>query len=351
MAARSPLGDSLACLRRQAAVASAIIGAACGGGQVQSAASPVGTVACGAAPFAAPGIDSAVVVVTSQVALTKTPRATTFGETFVFALIGERPDFMDCRGRSLGAASYIAREGGSSTINLDPVDPGARPRLTVLSASETRARDLVDAGFDLLITDSPSLATYAANRPDAISIPLGYDRTWAVALPRPGALAIDSTLSFRESVARDVVRSDARPATAPFWWSDLAGCPTTPRPLGAARGSSRIVYSLDDPVAKALAERVVALANAGVTSAGLAPNAFASALRAANELAYVLPLERSAHDRCQQVDNLLAKADWLGGAGSVVPLIDTRLRAVARRGRLNLIYTRDSSITIIPTSP
>jgi hypothetical protein len=84
---------------------------------------------------------------------------------------------------------------------------------------------------------------------------------------------------------------------------------------------------------------------------GLAPNAFPSALRAGNELAYVFPLGRSAHDRCQHVDDLLSKADWLGTPGSIFPLIDTRLHAVARRNRLNLIYTRDSSITIVPTSP
>jgi hypothetical protein len=290
--------------------------------------------------------------VTSPIDLANAPRATTFGETFVFGLTRAGADSTDCRGNALGAASYQARAAGPSTIALDPARPDVRPRITVLTASETRARDLADAGADLVITDSPALATYAAGRPDAISIPLGYDRTWVVAFPRLGALAIDTSLTFRESLSRDVVRADARAAAGPFWWSDLAGCPTTtPRPANPGRGTSRIVYSLAEPVAKALAERVVALSGNGVTAAGLAPNAFKSALRAGNELAYALPLERSARDRCRQVSDLLASADWLGGAGSVVPLVDTRLRAVARRGRLNLVFTRDSAITIIPSSP
>jgi hypothetical protein len=292
-----------------------------------------------------------VVVLTSPVDLTNAPRAKTFGEILVFGLIGEGRNLLDCRGIALGAASYTARRTGASTITLDPVKPGTLPRLAVLTASETRARDLADAGVDLLVTDSPSLATYAATRPDAISIPLGYDQTWVIALPRPGTLAIDSTGAFRETLARDVVRSDARAAAGPFWWHEVTGCSTTPRSVPTTRGTSRIVYSLDEPVAKALAERLVALAGTGVTVSGLTPNAFKSALQAGNELAYVLPLERSTHDRCRSVEGLLSDAAWLGTTGSIIPLVETRRRAVARRGRLNLVFTRDSSITIIPTSP
>jgi hypothetical protein len=290
-------------------------------------------------------------VLTSPVDLTNAPRATTFGEIFVFGLVGEGRNLMDCRGNALGAASYTARGAGPSRITLDPFRPGTLPRLTVLIATETRARDLADAGVDLLITDSPSLATYAATRPDGISIPLGYNQTWVIALPRQGTLAIDSTGAFRQSLARDVVRADARPAAGPYWWGDATACSTTPSPVAAGRGTSRVVYSLGDPVAKALAERVVALAGNGVTVSGLAPSAFKSALQAGNELAYVLPLERSTHDRCRSVDDLLSNAGWLGTPGSIIPLVETRLRAVARRGRLNLVFTRDSSITIIPTSP
>lgn len=344
-------GGQVARLTRHASVASMIVAAACQGGRVHSSTTPAGAMPCAAAPSPTTSIDSAVVVVTSPVDLINAPRATTFGETFVFGLTREAAASMDCRGHALGVGLYVARTTGPSTITLDPAKPELRPRLTVITASETRARDLADAGVDLLITDSPTLATYAANRPDAISIPLGYDRTWVIALPRPGTLAIDSGLTFRESLARDVVRADARAAATPFWWLDLTGCSATPRPSSTSRGTSRIVYSVDDPVAKSLAERVVALAGTGVTASSLAPNAFSTALRSGTELAYVLPLERSAHDRCQHVDDLLSKADWLGTPGSIVPLIDTRLRAVARRGRLNLIYTQDSSITIVPTTP
>jgi hypothetical protein len=354
-AIRGQGGGQGARLTRHASVASIVVAAACQGGRVHSSTTPAGAVPCAAAPSPTTSIDSAVVVVTSPVDLTNAPRATTFGETFIFGLTTERGDLTDCRGNALGivgvSAPYVARAVGSTTIILDPAKPEIRPHITVISATETRARDLADAGVDLLITDSPSLATYVAKGPDAISIPLAYDRTWIVALPRPGQFAIDSAQTFRESLTRDVVPADARVAAGPIWWRDATGCAATARPVAAGGGTSRIVYSLNEPVGKALAERIVALAASGVTASGLAPNVFKAALRAGNDLAYVVPLARSGDDRCHHVDDLLSRADWLGTPGSIVPLIDTRLRAVARRNRLNLLYTRDSSITIVPRLP
>jgi hypothetical protein len=48
------------------------------------------------------------------------------------------------------------------------------------------------------------------------------------------------------------------------------------------------------------------------------------------------------------MQRLLASASWLGASGAVLPLIDTRLRAVVRRGRLNVGFTWDSTVTVLP---
>jgi hypothetical protein len=222
--------------------------------------------------------------------------------------------------------------------------------MLVRSANDARARDLVDEGIDLLITDSPALANYAASRPDAISIPLGWDKTWAAAIPRPGAIAIDSTNTFRAGLARDVVRADARATNGPFWWNDRGSCMWSPK-SPAARRTSRVVYARDEPVAKGLAERIVALAGNGATAVGLMPDAFRMAVTSGDDLAYMVPLVRASHDRCRDLDRLASLADWIGAPGTIVPLIDTRLRAVARRDRLNLVFTADSAITVVPSTP
>jgi hypothetical protein len=298
-------------------------------------------------------LDSATIVVTSPVAVRNAPRATTWGEQFVFRFLADTGTRLDCRRRPITevAGPYRARDVGRSTLLLEPV-PGARgPRLTIHSATEASARDLVDAGVDLLVTDSPALATYAGNRGDVTSVPLGWERTWVFATPR-SELSIDSSAAFRVGLARDAVRADARPAAGPYWWADTTACNAPPvrSPL-ASVGTSRVVYPRDEAVGRALAERLVAVLGGRATAAGLAPNAFQSALGSGSEMAYVTSLPRTTLDRCRTITELLAGASWIGARGAITPLIDTRLRAVVRRSRLNLDYTWDSTIVIVPARP
>lgn len=298
--------------------------------------------------------DSASIVVTSPVDIRNAPRATTWGEQFVFRFLPDTVTRLDCRRRPMteAAGPYRARDGGRSTLLLDPVPGGRGPRLTIHSATEAHARDLVDAGADLLLTDSPALATYAATRGDVISVPLGWDRTWVFATPR-SEVSIDSSAAFRVGLARDAVRADARAAEGPYWWTDTTGCsaPTVRSPL-ASTGTSRIVYPRDEAVGRALAERLVAILGGRATAVGLAPNAFQAALIAGGEMAYVMPLQRLTVDRCRAVNELLlASGSWLGVQGAITPLIDTRLRAVVRRGRLNVDFAWDSSLVVVPARP
>lgn len=298
-------------------------------------------------------VDSASVVVTSPVNLQNAPRPTTWGERFVFDLTDTTAARLDCRGRPVtdAAGPYRVRDVGRSTLQLEPVAGARGPRLTIHLATETSARDLVDAGVDLLVTDSPPLATYAATRGNVMSVPLGWDRTWVVATPR-GPLAIDSAVAFRAGLARDVVRADARASEGPRWWSDTTGCRTTTvRSAIAATGPSRVVYPGDEAVARALAERLVAVLGGRATALGLAPNAFTSARLSGSEMAYVFPLRRMTIDRCQSMNELLDRAWWLGGRGAIMALIDTRLHAVVRRDRLNLTFTWDSTVAIAPARP
>lgn len=173
-------------------------------------------------------------------------------------------------------------------------------------------------------------------------------------------------LSFREALARDAVRAEARGARSPFWWEDVNACrvnvpPGTSRAVsGAESGRRRIVYNRDDPAARDLAERMVALAvstgsdvqpsdalsflrfelfeaDAGLVAAGLRPEEFAAALDAGDESAYLLALPRRVLDPCQQVQALVAAAGWLAASELelspvLVPLVDTRSRAIVRRG-------------------
>jgi hypothetical protein len=279
----------------------------------------------------------------------------------------------------MGTGSFRVRDVGTTlppsdtphrpTFVLEPVGGSTAPRLTIHSSTESDARDLIDAGVELLLTESPALTTYASTRPDATSVPLAWSRTWVIVSHSGVALAPDSaasvdvimprTLAFRAGLARDAVRADARPAEGPFWWNDVRGCGVAPpRANGTPSRSvpSRVAYPRDEPVARALAERIVALAastptggrdsavallapavaeaGARATTVGLEPNAFASALRDGSELAFVLPLDRASLSRCLDL------------RGAIAPLIDTRLTAVVKRDRIGLTAMWDSMVVV-----
>jgi hypothetical protein len=335
-------------LRSSVVAISTLVTSACGGPRAPAPADLPAGDTCVLGTVSSPA-DSASVVLTSPVDVRNAPHATTWGERFVFDL-ADTAARRDCHGRPVNDAAgpYRIRDLGSSTLLLEPIGGARGPRLTIHSATETSVRDLVDTGVDLLLTDSPALATYAATRGDVTSMPLGWDRTWVVATPR-GSLAIDSSVAFRSGLARDVVRADARASEGPHWWSDTTGCGTpTVRSALASSGTSRVVYPRDEPVGRALAERLVAVLGGRATAAGLAPNTFTSALVSGSELAYVFPLRRMTLDRCQSMHELFGSAAWLGSRGAITPLIDTRLRAVAKRDRLNLTFTWDSTVAIAP---
>jgi hypothetical protein len=208
-------------------------------------------------------------------------------------------------------------------------------------------RDAIDAGADVVVTNDPLAVRYAASRATLAVVPLPWSHTYALALsgPAPSALSAvlagDSTATaFRESLARDAVRAEAG-GTQPPWWWDVGGQCVTPRdslppsPAANSRRSNRVVYRRDDPVARGLAERLVALDPRSVATS-LAADDFSRALRGGGDLAYVMDLPRLSLAPCHEYDALLSSAPWLDDAGAaLVPLVDTRETAIVNRARVS----------------
>ena len=316
--------------------------------------------ACVVTTSSTPPTDSATLVITSTVDVRNAAHPTTWGERFLFELASDTVPRVDCRGRPLTerAGPYAVRDVGRATFLLEPVAGARGPRLTIRVATEASARDVIDAGADLLLTETPALAAYAATQPDVISLRLGWDRTWVALTAEPGGLGLDSSSSLRASLARDVVPADARVAEGPGWWMDSTLCGFRVwRPDFTALSfvRSRVVYSREEPIARALAERLVALLGAGTVATGLVPNAFESALQSPMEVAYIFPVERRPTDACQSLARVMAASRWLArspqGPRAITPLVDTRLLAVVKRGRLNVTLASDSTIVILPPHP
>ena len=275
-------------------------------------------------------------------------------------------------GWAAGTASYqvAVHQAARGGLLLEPVSASAAPSLSIRPLPTGDARDAIDRGIDVLVTADPLAIDYAAPRSSLTAIPLPWSRTYVLAVPpvasadsallRP--LVGDSATAVRGSFARDAVRVEARAAEPPYWWSESTGCqPTAPASAPArsdAQQPMRIAYDARDPVARRLAERLVALGGHAV-AVPLASGALARALRDGTEPAYVLGLARSSLDACNDVARLDASAPWLrasagdvGGslAAHLVPLIDTRERAIVNRDHVSAMIDWDGTLRFGGTS-
>ena len=125
------------------------------------------------------------------------------------------------------------------------------------------------------------------------------------------------------------------------------------------------MYRQGDDAARDLAERFVGLATAAGSEAGelltalvpgrpsqtfrratgLPDEALASALREGADTGYIVSLDRRVFDACREIEALIDRAGWLDPA-TIVPLVDTRLRAVVRRGRSGVTVEWDGGLVI-----
>jgi hypothetical protein len=184
-------------------------------------------------------------------------------------------------------------------------------------------RDALDAGADIMVTADPATLAYARGRSELITLPLPWGRTYVLVSSRPFPLAREAR--FRASLARDVVRQEARPAELLAWWD--VGC--SPAPASAAAGTNeepRLAFPVGDAAAAALAARLIAVGAAGPRGVvlPLPPAELLTRLNLGRLAMAVLPLSRLDPMPCAA--RSLAMAGW-----SVAPLVDTRAHLIARR--------------------
>jgi hypothetical protein len=250
------------------------------------------------------------------------------------------------QGWPIGSGAYRADTSAGRVI-LSPVFGLRRPVLVLRPLGPTDARDWLDRGIDLLVTDDAAALSYAASRPELATHPLPWDRTY-VLLARGSAPAV--TPAWREGLARDAVHVDARSADAPAWWTAFPECVGLPPEGAAPAPMSRplIVYPRDDATARDLAGRLVALEGEGggpaVRVAGLAPGELAAALASGQSAQFVIPVPRDAPEPCRTVRRLVARAPWLSLVTQIVPLVDTRRQVVWRRSAAAFTVDWDATV-------
>jgi hypothetical protein len=245
--------------------------------------------------------------------------------------------------------------GGHWMTGADPAAPGIlvaqpvpRMRLPVVKIATVPpggARDALDGGADVLVTDDPTALEYAVKLSGYVDVPLEWNRTYVLLAPGRDHHDLGD---LRLETLREAVHGDARPAEwhegGHLWFTDLGSCDlaTVRDTLGAAGRRRRVVYNQTDRSAADLAARLVGLGvlGRGAVAAGLSPPAFEAALRAGGDAGYVLALRRRVYDFCRAALDL---PPW-GPAGTVAPLLDVRSHAVVRHAAPRMAIDWDGAL-------
>jgi hypothetical protein len=246
------------------------------------------------------------------------------------------------------AVTFRTASPGIPTSLADPAlalpQPAHQRPALVFRPAGADPRDALDRWADLLETSDPVLLEYAGRRAEFATLPLPWSRTYVLVAPA-GQLALQvmsgsDSSGFRAALARDVVRVESRAAEPPFWWSSVVGCDSSARPAetSTAPSGGAIVYPSGDPVARDLAERMVALAgDRTLLARSVAPSELSTRLRNGSDRAYLLALPRNALVPCRDLAELPPGA-------TILPLVDTRSSAVVRRGSPPLTVEWDGAI-------
>lgn len=268
-----------------------------------------------------------------------------------------------------GTTHYRATEPsadrGRGPLLLTPTTSSGNPFVAIRPLPTRDARDAIDAGVDLLVTDDPIVVSYAETRSSHDVAPLPWSRSYVLVIPTFGSadaqvlrpILGDSSTPFRVSLARDAVRAEAQTAGAPYWWAGIPTCESPGSSAGPARRSEerplRIAFDSRDHIARQLAERVAALGRRAV-ALPLGPETFTRALHDGSEPAFVIALPRASLDPCYDVAKLTAAAPWIlpmtaqaqPAAARIIPLIDTRDRAIVNRDRVSATIDWDGTLRI-----
>jgi hypothetical protein len=277
--------------------------------------------------------------------------------------------------KSVGDSAWPVGTRGARLVQVSEKPVRAESVLTVVRdnvpsvqfrVSPGDPRDLLDGGVDLLLTRDPAAIDYAATLPQFQSLPLMWERTYVLLTPGRSRSSPSLSQEVRQTLADDAVRGEARGAQGPFWWEMLTECEMPGMaPLSQSPPAPRIVYDVNDAAARELAERFVGLVRAAAPGAsslldallpdrprrtyqratGLTNEALALARRLGIDAGYIVAVDSRPLDACREVNALMENARWLDPQ-TVVPLVETRLHAVVRRGRSGLTSEWDGGLVL-----
>jgi hypothetical protein len=262
---------------------------------------------------------------------------------------------------------------------MHPVD-GHTPFVRIMQQDRARAMDIASGAADAMITDDPAVLDYATTRAHTALVPLTWDRAYVLVDPvRMERTASGGTVTALpravcDALARDAVPVDARGGSSIFsdaWNAAPLRMTIDGAPWRATPGS-QLAFVSADPIARALAERIVALAamdtststdaralrrampGAGpaLRATGMPRELFLAHLHDGPNDNFVLPLSWLA-DYPLLIPYLFGVAPWIARDGNpfpagLVPLVETRAHFVALSDRISYIDEHNGTVRVMP---
>lgn len=243
-------------------------------------------------------------------------------------------------------AAYALDRSASTPERLVAMPVGAvrgddLPVVSYLALSMDR-RDDIDRGVGLLVVRDRAVVEYAAQAGGYRVIALPWNRVYALAVPGRTVSVAAGYADFAAAVG-----DGARAASGPYSW-DTSSCPIPEsEPVSpSSDAANRVAYRRDDPVARTLAERLVALDRIGAvrdlfsgddrpTALGLAPRDFDAALAAGTYRAYVVRDDIRVYAPCLGMREWLRAMPWTAGRSlreAMAPLVETHDWALVAEG-------------------
>jgi hypothetical protein len=267
----------------------------------------------------------------------------------------------------IGSAPFRPIEASTSALRLSAMDGQRTVEFRIIPDT----RRALDTGVDALVSGDAATLEYARALPGYALTPLPWSRTYVLVARAETGDTITPPLDAVAALARDAVRADARPAEPPFWWRNPECAPAQTAASAAPTRGRTIAYPRNDAFARALAERIVALAwpvsrapawlsavlpltasGQPPTATALDPPAQLDALRNGTALALIAPLPRPAGSACVaglSTDSVaLALA---GGPYRIIPLLDARSYLIHRASSGSLLVDGDGTLRIGARTP
>lgn len=252
-------------------------------------------------------------------------------------------------------------------------------RWLVVDVSRSDPRDAL-AVTDLMVTGDSAVAEYAAGL-GRVTASLPFDRTFVLLVPGTrGAPRL--TDDAQADLVAAVRAASARASATPAWWMhDIAGCGELSSLPGwritepHRTGPPCVYFDAGDPVARDLAERIVALAAMDITKSesaramvsvlggdaetipmakGVAAGEMSDRLERGDGFAFVTSVRNPVPDACGSARKLLRRAPWLAAgsssiAGPVIPLVDTHGYVILAKRDVAVTWDIYGTVRIVAT--